>query len=102
MGDGLKTLATEIRLSLAGVEGGLHPSTGPGAIRDAQRAEVAAYLWDHPEATPAEVSAALVLPVWSVECRLAELRGLPLPFRTRPGVPTGMTRRGRFGDLRRS
>lgn len=49
-------------------------------IAAAQRAEVAAHLAAHPTATAEEVGAALVLPTWSVLCRLAELKGEPLPY----------------------
>jgi len=46
-----------------------------------QRAEVADYLAAHPDATPEQIGAALVLPTWSVRLRLAELRGEPVPYR---------------------
>ena len=76
--------ALEIRRMLAGAT--LHASTSPDAIRQSQQRDVADYFAAHPDATVAEASAELVLPVWSVECAIAALNGDPVPYRTR-GVP---------------
>jgi hypothetical protein len=74
----------ELRAALAACESDLHPDTAPDAIRRAQLADVLLYLHDHPGASAAEVGDALDLPAWSVECRLAEHRGQPVPFRPMP------------------
>lgn len=58
----------------------LTPDTEPDAIRAAQRGDVAEHLAAHPGATEQELSESLVLPLWSVRCRLAELRGAPVPW----------------------
>lgn len=56
-------------------------------IAGRQRAEVVEYLAAHPDATPEQIGAALVLPTWSVRVRLAELRGEPRPYRPIKKVP---------------
>ena len=58
----------------------LTPDTAPELIAKQQREEVAEYLAAHPRATEEQMSAALVLPVWSIRLRLAELRGEPVPY----------------------
>lgn len=58
----------------------LTPDTEPEVIAAGQREEVAEYLAAHPRATEEQMSAALVLPVWSIRLRLAELRGQPVPY----------------------
>ncbi len=50
--------------------------TAPGAIAARQRRVIAAYLRRHPGAAAAAVSAAVILPVWTVERRLAELAAM--------------------------
>lgn len=51
----------------------LHPSTEPGAIQATHGALVAEHLRWHPGATAAEVSEAVVLPVWCVVRAMAAL-----------------------------
>jgi hypothetical protein len=74
----------ELRKALTACEADLHPDTAPEAIRRAQLADVLLYLHDHPGAGSVEVGDALDLPTWSVECRLAEHRGQPVPYRPMP------------------
>lgn len=59
----------------------LHESTAPDLIAASQREEVRLYRKRHKRATLAEISDALDLPVWSVECRIAELDGKKRPYR---------------------
>lgn len=78
------------------VRDALHPDTAPEAIRAAHLREVADYYAAHPGATVAEASAALVLPEWTIECRLAEMAGAPVPYRRRArATPRAQTP---FGD----
>lgn len=72
-------------LALTALE--LHPSTEPAVIAAQQRAEVAACRAADPRATPEDIAAELVLPVWSVEVRLAELDGSPIPHRSARTMP---------------
>lgn len=58
-------------------------------IRYVQRREVLMFLAAHPGASPERIGAALLLPLWSVRCRLAEIRGEPRPWvrKERPADP---------------
>ncbi len=78
--------ALSLRVALAHTATDLHESTDPSAIAATQRAEVAAYLDAVPFASVAEMIAALVIPLWLVECRMWELAGLPILYRnSKPG-----------------
>jgi hypothetical protein len=73
--------AFKLAKSLAESEWMFHESTSPAVIAAGQRKEVKDYLKAHRGATVAEISAALCLPEWSVECRIAELNGKKRPYR---------------------
>ena len=78
-----RDLAHTIRIEQNDAMRFLHVSTSPEEIRRVQRNDVRVYRKEHPEATPAEIGAAIVLPTWIVECRLAELDDLPVPYKNR-------------------
>ncbi len=64
---------TRIREEISGAV--FHPSTNPEEIARTQRREVREYQKANPGATVEEIGAALCLPVFSVQMRLAECSG---------------------------